>query len=222
MRWPWQEQKIEPTLSTSVSAIRRREERQTRAVALRQSEPDAVPTDLAIRVPRTFQDKLTEEQQQFILQNLSQFRSYFEIQQGMQEHFHFTIDRQSIDHYAHAAKWRIPLREARLKYLTKTMSVPIANQVVRMERYEKLFQECLSYKDRQGALAYLRAAGEEMGRINKKGDVDIYVHQEIAYYDRIQCEKQLVDMEQTVQQQGVSDGTSTRVSEARAVVSNGG
>ena len=218
MKWPWEEAKIEPTMSKAVFAVKRREESKVRRLALRQSQPDAVPTDLDIRVPRTIADKLTEEQQQFILQNLAQFRSYHEIQQGMQEQFNFTLNSSSIDHYTHTQKWKIPLREARLKYLTKTTSVPIANQVVRMERYEKLFQVALADGERKEALAYLLAAGEEMGRINKKSDGDnIYIHQEIAYFDRMQCEKQLGEMEQVAQQQGVIDA----VSEARPALPAG-
>mgnify|MGYP001568869728 CR=1 FL=1 len=205
MKWPWQEEGKQGS----------------KALAFPHTMPqnemvmvDEVPTDLAPAVPRTTADRLTEEQRTFILQCLGQFRTYADIQRGLQEHFDVSVEHVAISYYVHAPKWRKIIAEERTSYLAKTNSVPISHQVVRMERYEKGFQECVARGERREALIYLRAAAEEMGKIGKAGDNFAYYDQRVANFNREQCEQALEDGKT----QEVLDGTPTRVSEAGATV----
>ena len=209
MHWPWQEQIREVSKALTISP-----KVAERAGVATVVVPDEVPTDLVPYVPRTRENRLTDEQRTFVLQCLGQFRTYADIQRGLQEYFNILVDHMAISYYVHAPKWRKLIAEERTKYLSKTASVPISHQVVRMERYERGFQECVARGERHESLIYLRAAAEEMGKISKAGDNYNYYDQRVANFNREQVEQALERMKA----QEVVDATPVGVSEAGAAV----
>jgi len=214
MRWPWQEQT--PAVKES-----------SRAISVRKAGPvDSIPTDL-VTSPLSGREAgggstLTEEQREVLLQLLGQFRSLREIQSAFQERFHFYPNQFSIHYYLRSKKWAPVIRAFRMAFLTKTVSVPIANKVIRMERLEMLYQSAMARGKHVEALHHLRAAAEEMDKIEKQVERgNVYINQQIAYFDKAQCEKRFAELSERFKQLEAVDGTSTRVSEAGTVISDG-
>lgn len=227
MAWPWQKALPAPEPPSSNAkvnghplAIPETKEVSTKRRGKGQARPDSVPTELAMPPRHLPADgsRLNDEQREFLLQMLAQFRSYKEISEAMMERYGFSVGRTSVDYYMTSPKWYTQIRVARLAFLGKTFCMPIANQIIRMERYEKLYQMAACRGNLPMALQYLKAAGDEMTRLRKEADVDVrdvYINQQIAYFDRAQCEQRLAEMEQHALTQGVRDG----ISEAREVIS---
>lgn len=181
-------------------------------------EMDSVPTECTL-VPQKLSRAvhLTEPQREALFQLLAQFRTHREIKATMLESFGIQMGISTITYYVTTPKWAQQIRLARLSYLSKTMSVPIANKMVRMERLERVYQLHLRKQQLPEALATLKAAREEMQPLDQKSEVrDVYINQQIAYFDRAQCEKRLAEMEQGAETLEVTHG----VREASTAVSS--
>ena len=150
--------------------------------------------------------KLTPDQQRQVCALLGQFRTVAEIQEQLLKDYRIEISTQSIYQYKTTPKWQPLVAEARAHYIATLNEIPIANKVVRLERYELLYQQAMKKQNGEGARRALVAAQQELEGV--KGDTTVYVHQQIVNMDSQTLERRRKEIAGRLQQLGGTDGVS--------------
>lgn len=110
--------------------------------------------------------KLTEEQQRFIVVSLACYETPSEVAKAVKERWGIEIDRQLAAHYSgpEAAKeWKDLFAVTREHYLNDTASVAIAKQGFRLRELEKLHSRAKGRGADKLASEFLKQAAEEVG-----------------------------------------------------------
>lgn len=112
--------------------------------------------------------RLKKEVQTYIVRSLAQFNTPQETADLVKEEFGIDVTRQQCEAYDPtkrigkdlSANLKKEFEETREEYLDKPKNIPIANQTVRLEVYQRLINKA---KSPVMALKILKQAAEEMG-----------------------------------------------------------
>lgn len=167
--------------------------------------PDVVPSlPLApVAPPALTGHKLTPDAQRRLCTLLGQFRYPAEIVATLQKEFGVTIVEDTVGYYKHSGQWKLLVQEARANFISHLNEVPIANKVVRLDRYEQAYQKAIAANDLNQALQSLVAAHREMEKVH--GDTTVYVHQQILNMDTHALEVRRREIAERLSQLGVVD-----------------
>jgi hypothetical protein len=115
--------------------------------------------------------KLTDEQQEYVVQRLAGYDSPSAVAKGLKEDFGVTITRQSIEYYDPtkeagkdlAEKWRVLFDATRKAIIDGKADIGAANKMVRVRWREIMAQRKMDQGDYKTANDILDAIAKEMG-----------------------------------------------------------
>ena len=150
--------------------------------------------------------KFSPAAQRRVCELLGQFRSVEEVREAMVAEYGVAVSPQAIHKYLKVPKWQAFIQGARASFISGLNDIPIAQKVVRLDRYETLYQKArLKGKDNDARLALLGAQKEMEGLV---GETNIYVHQNILHMETAELEARRKAIAERLQQLEVSHALS--------------